>query len=79
MLEPESHLAPTIFACGINPESVDEVASLSDHEIAWALFESCLSFMGSFSPAVFREEASGREGRQSSGPNTERDETWEKP
>ena len=30
--------------------------------------------MGIFSPAVFGEETSGREGRQSSGPNTEDDE-----
>ena len=39
------------------------------------VFDSSLSFMGFLSPAVFGEETSGREGRQSSGPNTEDDET----
>ena len=53
--------------------SLDEIGSLAERRGEWA-FGSGLSFMGFFSLAVFGEETSGREGRQSSGPTTEYNE-----
>ena len=67
VLEPESHLAPTIFACGINPESVDALASLSDHEVARA-FPSrvCRSWVPSL-PRCSEKRRPGARGDRAAG------------